>query len=303
VLFRGRRGCTFSSQLLVLGYQFVNATRFPSQMAEFKQLEYLLLGYVPNVLRKRGIEIAVCLHECEDAADRFAGVRFLEKWKAVQDIDPQVDVDVLEALEKEIRSQWPSADGRQSLIRSWEDSFSNTIQLSERKVCLSEDPVQTLNDLERVYLKTVEYERESKLPTGSGVGYIRSQMRNAFAQQGILPLMLSDIAPVSQRSGDRLRFDFGYSAGTDLKLLQAVSMHSRLDAAVTLAARYPKIAGDFANEKGMKTWLTAVVEDDVDRKRDEVGFALGMLEESGIEIALVKDMPRIAEEIKRELRG
>jgi hypothetical protein len=80
-------------------------------------------------------------------------------------------------------------------------------------------------------------------------------------------------------------------------------MHSRLDAAVTLAARYSKIASDFANEKEVKTWLTAVIEDDVDRSRDEVGFALGMLEESGIEIALVKDIPRIAEGIRRELRG
>jgi hypothetical protein len=272
-------------------------------MAEFKQLEYLLLGYVPNVLRKRGIEIAVCLHECEDETGKFAGLRFLEKWKSVQDIDPQADVELLEMLEKEIRSQWLSVDGRQSLIRSWEDSFSNTIQLSERKVCLSQDPVQTLNDLERDYLKPLEYERGAKLSTGSGVGYIRSQMRSAFAQQGILPLMLTDIAPVGQKAGDRLKFDFGYSAGSDLKLLQAVSMHSRLDAAVTLAARYPKIASDFANEKEVKTWLTAVIEDDVDRNRDEVGFALGMLEESGIEIALVKDIPRIAERIRRELRG
>ncbi|HZR58010.1 MAG TPA: DUF3037 domain-containing protein [Terriglobales bacterium] len=271
-------------------------------MAEFK-LEYLLLGYVPNVLRKRGIEIAVCLHECEDKADKFAGVRFLEKWKAAQDIDPQADTEVLQALEREIRSQWPSIDGRQSLIRLWEDSFSNTIQLSERKVCISQDPVQTLNDLERDYLKPIQYEHESRLPAGNGVGYIRSQMHSAFAQQGILPLMLTDIAPVRQRAGDRLKFDFGYSIGSDLKLLQAVSMHSRLDAAVTLAARYPKIASDFANEKGVKTWLTAVVEDDADRNRDEVGFALGMLEESGIEVALVKDMPRIAEGIKWELRA
>ncbi len=300
MLFRGRRGCAFSSQLLVLGYQFVSD--FPA-MAEFKQLEYLLLGYVPNVLRKRGIEIAVCLHECEDAAGRFAGVRFLEKWKSVQDIDPQADVEVLEALEKEIRSQWSSVDGRQSLIRTWEESFSNMIQLSERKVCLSQDPMQTLNDLERDYLKPLEYERDARIPTGSGVGYIRSKMRSAFAQQGILPLMLTDVAPVGQKAGDRLRFDFGYSVGSDLKLLQSVSIHSRLDAAVTLAARYPKIAGDFANEKGVKTWLTAVVEDDADRNRDEVGFALGMLEESGIEIALVKDMPRIAEGIRVELRA
>ena len=115
--------------------------------------------------------------------------------------------------------------------------------------------------------------------------------------------MLTEIPPIQQKTGDRLRFDFGYSVGSDLKLLQAVSMHSRLDAAVTLAARYPKIASDYANEKGMKTWLTAVVEDDVDRNRDEVGFALGMLEESGIEIALVKVMPRIAEGIRAELHA
>jgi hypothetical protein len=163
--------------------------------------------------------------------------------------------------------------------------------------------MQTLYDLERDYLKPVEYERATKIPAGSGIGYIRSQMRSAFAQQGILPLMLTDVAPVGQKAGDRLRFDFGYRVGSDLKLLQAVSMDSRLDAPVTLAARYPKIASDYQNEKRLQVWLTAVVEDDVDRKGDEVGFALGMLEESGIEIALVKGMPRIAGEIRQDLLG
>jgi hypothetical protein len=128
-------------------------------------------------------------------------------------------------------------------------------------------------------------------------------MRSAFEQQGILGNMLTDIVPLRQKLGDRLKFDFGYPVVSGLKFLHAVSIHSPLDTAVALATRYPKIASDFANEKEVKTWLTVVIEDDVDRKRDEVEFALGMLEESGIEIALVKDMPRIAEGIRRELRG
>jgi hypothetical protein len=212
------------------------------------------------------------------------------------------DLEILQAWERDIRSHWLSFEGRQVMIRHMEDSLSNTIRVLTRRACLSQNPVETLNELDRDYLKAVQIEGEAKLPARSGVGYIRKQMRNAFEQQGILGNMLIDIAPVEQKPGDRLRFAFGYPAGADLRLLQAVTMHSRLDMAEALAGRYPKIASDFANEKGVKTWLTAVVEDDAEHRGDEAKFALDMLKESGIQIVLLKDMPRIAEAIRKELQ-
>jgi hypothetical protein len=106
-------------------------------MAEFKQLEYFLLGYVPVALRKQGIEIAICLREFDDEAGKFAGVRFINKWDRVREVDPYADLEGLKELEKDIRNRWPTIEGRQLMVRIFEDSFSNAVQLLKRGVCLS----------------------------------------------------------------------------------------------------------------------------------------------------------------------
>jgi len=48
--------------------------------------------------------------------------------------------------------------------------------------------------------------------------------------------------------------------------------------------------------------LTAVIDDDVDRSQDAVQFALGMMEEERIRVAVAAEMPGIAEVARRELR-
>jgi len=47
--------------------------------------------------------------------------------------------------------------------------------------------------------------------------------------------------------------------------------------------------------------LTAVVEDGLDRGRNEVAFALEMMEESRIRVAETREMAGIAEVARREL--
>ena len=44
------------------------------------------------------------------------------------------------------------------------------------------------------------------------------------------------------KPGDPFKFDFGYRVGAEIKLFHAVSLQANVEQAITLAARYPKIA-------------------------------------------------------------
>ena len=44
------------------------------------------------------------------------------------------------------------------------------------------------------------------------------------------------------KTGDPLKFDFGYRIGEEIKLFHAVSLKAGVEQAIMLASRYPKIA-------------------------------------------------------------
>jgi hypothetical protein len=52
----------------------------------------------------------------------------------------------------------------------------------------------------------------------------------------------------------------------------------------------------------IKTVLTAIVEDDLDRRDEPMAFALDTLARSQIAVAAQAELPRLAEAARRELR-
>ena len=86
-----------------------------------------------------------------------------------------------------------------------------------------------------------------------------------------------------------------------MKLFHAVSLKAGVDTAVTLAARYPKIAPVMAKVTGATPLLTAVIDDGLNREEQAIQFALGMMEEERIRIAVAAEMPGIAEAARMEL--
>jgi hypothetical protein len=106
----------------------------------------------------------------------------------------------------------------------------------------------------------------------------------------------------TKKQGDPFTFDFGYFVGKQLKLLHAVSLKSRVDAGVLLAARYPEIRAAMLNaEDAVVPSVTAVVDADLNVDNQEIGFALAMLREKEIRVETANRMPAIAVEVKREL--
>jgi hypothetical protein len=267
-------------------------------MAEKRQCEFFLLRYVPNAVQDEFVNVGVVMVE---AGAEFADVRFTRDWRRVQCLDPQVDIEMLQALEKEMRYELHGFRTRELLIRRLNDSSSNLIQLSTTKACLTEDPAKEIETLARLYF---EGPKRTGRVGRSGRHRLYESIDRSFEHAGIGKWIIRGI-PVSPytRAGDPFKFDFGYRVGNTMKLFQAVSMKSSIDPAVLLASRYPAIAEGIGKKIQALPVLTAVTEDDLDRREGQVEFALGMLEDAQIRVAVAAGMPLLAEQARKELIG
>lgn len=268
-------------------------------MADLKNLEFFLLRYVPDAVKEEFVNIGVVMFEPGANGHGFAAVRFTRDWRRVWCLDPQADVEMLEALERDVRRQIADTHDREMLIRRIQDSFSNTIQVTSVKACRAEEASAEIELLAKLYF-------EGPKPTHprvvTGRARILQAMQDAFERAGVWKLLTHGI-PVSPytRDGDDFAIDFGYQVGNEIKLFQAVSLKRSLDQAVHLAYRFPKIEVEMPKVKNAYPRLTAVVDDDLNRKDQQIDFALGMMEEARIKVAAAAEMPAIAEVARQEL--
>jgi len=267
-------------------------------MAERRQVEFFLLRYVPDAVKDEFVNIGVVMVEAGGSG--FAEVRFTRDWQRVQRIDPQADFEMLAALERDIRGQLVDKRDREALLKTMEDSFSNVIQLTPKKRCVAEDPVREIEDLASIYLESTKVVGERVL---SGRQRILGKMREGFEHAGVAKFVQPvPVAPYT-KPGDPFQFDFGYRVGGELKLFHAVSLKASVDAALLLAARYPRIVPVMSTVIQATPVLTAVIDDDLDRGNENVQFALSTMEDEKIRIAVAAEMPIIAELARRELKA
>jgi Protein of unknown function (DUF3037) len=268
-------------------------------MVDLKQLEFFLLRYVPDAVKDEFVNVGVVM--LESGANGFADVRFTSDWRRVRCLDPQADVEMLEALERDIRGQLVEARDREALLRKLDDSFSNLIQVSPTKACLAQEPAKEMETLASLYF---DGPRRGTRPGSSERQRIVRSMRGAFEQAGVWTSLMKEIpaAPYT-RPGDPFKFDFGYRVGAEIKLFHAVALKSSVEQAIMVAARYPTIGRGITRTLQANPSLTAVVDDDLDRTRSELQFALSSLEEERIRVATVAEMPLIAEQARLELKA
>ncbi|MCI0356110.1 MAG: DUF3037 domain-containing protein [Acidobacteria bacterium] len=270
-------------------------------MAGAKQLEFFLLRYVPDAVKDEFVNIGVVVVENGAPGAAFSDLRFTRDWRRVKCLDPEADIEMLEALEQDLRSRLTEATDRERILHVLKDSFSGSLQLSPGKACLAESPHAELNKLAAMYLEPRRRADETRAAAGRQL--IVSRMREAFEQAGVWKLMRRRIAVAQYtRPGDPLKIDCGYRPNGVVKLFHAVSLASDVDSAKVLAFTYPQIAEGIARLEQAKTDLTAIVEDDLDRDDEPMAFALETLKQSRISVSATAELPRIAEAARRDLR-
>jgi hypothetical protein len=269
-------------------------------MAILHQLEFFLLRYAGDVTKGESINLGVVAISSGDSGG-FADVRFIRNWRRVHCFDPLADMEEVQALERDIRQDLQDPQRRADLVKRVNDSWSNAIRFERLQGCLTESPALEMERLNTIYLETsARADKREFTPRLR----ILSVMHDELQRAGVLALMQTNIAVAEYtRPGDPLKLDYGYSVADGVKFLQAVSLTQRVEQGMILAARFPQIAARLQAKRNAKAWLTAVVDDDLDRSREEVNFALDMMQESGIVVTQAAEMPQIAEEIRLELRA
>src|ERR1051326_7994555 len=222
------------------------------------QCKFFLLRYAPDAIKNEFVNIGLVLLPPSGAAE----VRFTRDWSRVRCLDPQADIELLEALEADLREKLREMNGdHEFILPRLQDSFSNALQPSEFQGCLAESPIAEADELARLYLDRPRRRQPRELSARQA---ICQKMHSEFESAGVWPLMWHDV-PVSRytRSGDPLKIDCGYSPNGTVKLFHAVSLASDVNSAKILAFTFPQLAEGIRKAEGKHAELTAVVEDDL----------------------------------------
>jgi hypothetical protein len=261
------------------------------------QCRFFILRYAPDAVKNEFINVGLVLLPPAGGAQ----VRFTRDWSRVLCLDPDADMEMLQALETDLRSQLREMNGDHDLIlRRIQDSFSNAIQPSEFQACLAASPVAEADELARLYLERPRRRQQTREP-GARVAIV-ARMRSEFEAVGIWPLMQEKI-PVSRytRSGDPLKIDCGYSPNGTVKLFHAVTLNSDVNAAKVLSFSFPQLAQGIRKAENKQAFLTAIVEDNLPLDDESVTFARETLEQNAIRIAPVSAMADVAKQAAQEL--
>jgi DUF3037 family protein len=265
-------------------------------MAQKQHCRFFLLRYAPDAIKNEFVNIGLVLLPPSGSAE----VRFTHDWSRVRCLDPQADLELLEALESDLRQKLREMNGDQEFIlRRIQDSFSNALQPSEFQGCLAESPAAEADELARLYLDRPRRRQPREVSARQAIYH---KMRSEFESVGVWPLMWQNI-PVSRytRSGDPLRIDCGYSPNGTVKLFHALSLAADVNPAKVLAFSFPQLVEGIRKSEAKRAELTAVVEEDLPLDDESVSFARETLQQHDIRIASTLEMRGIAAAAAREL--
>jgi hypothetical protein len=267
-------------------------------VAESKQLEFFLLRYVPDAVKDEFVNVGVVLLE---PSGGFAGVEFARDWRRLRCLDPDADLEMLQALEAELRSKLKDAADREALLARLKDSLSGSLQLSPSKALEAESPAQELTRLAEMYLESPR--RLAAVREPAARSRILRRMQAAFEHAGVWQMMRKKIAAAKYtRPGDPLVIDCGYQPNGVVKMFHALSLKADPNSAKLLAFSFPQVAEGITRLENAKSELTAVIENDFDHSSEPVAYALDVLAQARIAVATTAALPEIAERVRKELR-
>jgi hypothetical protein len=229
-------------------------------------------------------------------------------------MDADADIGLLEALEGEIdtRLRLGSTDNK-PVVAVIEDTFSNSIQMTEGRACLAENMVTELELLMRLYVEPIRVKQERKR---TGRAAIAGAMRTQFERAGVWALMRKRIAAsIYTLPGDPLKIDCGYRPNGVVKMFHAVSLDGDVEAAKVLAYSAPRMRDGVVRVEGARLELTAVVEplravsdenvekhEFEDESAEQYRFGVGTMEGQGIRVLTMNDLARAAQTARIDLR-
>jgi len=276
-------------------------------MAERAQCQFQLIRYVPDPVRNEFVNIGVLLRGSDGARSML---RFTRDWSRVRCLDPDADIQMLEALELEVgqRLQAEPLDHPKPIRAMLESSLSNGVQLTEAKGFLAENFLAGLEDLMRLHVDPPRRERSQRR---GGRAALVAAMRTQFEAAGVWAQMRKQIpAAEYTRPGDRLRIDCGYRNGV-VKMFQAISLETTADDAKLLSFAASALRQGVLRKNNLPLLLTAIIEpigwpsgdeEPAQERKELYDFARSTMEEHNIRVMTTSDLPQLAQTARRDMR-
>ena len=283
-------------------------------MPERIPCEFFLIRYVPDVVKGEFANIGVLLREA--GRDETAGaegprmhIRFTRDWSRVRCMDADADVALLESLESDIDARLRTAATEAKPILSIiEDSFSNSVQMTEARACLAESVAAEMEQLMRLYVEPIRVKQPRRT---TGRAAIAATMRSEFERAGVWGLMRKRIAAsLYTQPGDPMKIDCGYRPNGVIRMFQAVSLEADVEAAKVLAYSAPRLREGVERIESAKLDLAAIVEplravsgvDSGSEAAERYRFGVETMESQQIRVLTTADLARAAETARVELR-
>ena len=259
---------------------------------------YHVVRYHPNLIRDEWINIGVLLLDL--AAGRVRQ-RWLEEpadFARLRRLHPAADEEFLLRLPADFERQFAGREMEaKAILEKFDETLSNSVQLSPSRALLSRDPEA---DLDRLFREQVEPLREprrgaAEIRTRSDV---RARAADYFRSEKILRLMQRGVR-VEEFTipGDPMRLDFSYRRNGTRGFVHAVPLGRDPGQAKLLAYTAGAI-----RERVKQTEFLAVTEREPARGNMRDQFVSGILAESGVRVLPLPELRKWAHEIAPLLR-
>ncbi len=254
---------------------------------------YRILRYTPNLVRDEWVNIGVLVYDPQSGERRLRLIEEQEEYNRVRRLHPQADESLLRALRDDLENRFDSARGSnghgaiggvsggsaiQELLRKWDDTLANALQLAPQKGVISNDLDA---ELERLYDDHVAIPRS---PSRVGAPGSRMQMR-AYCSQVFHQARVWNKIQKSVRAaeftfpGDPMRIDYSYRRNGTRGFLHTLSVSRAPGDAKVLAYTAERIAA----KSTLKSEFAAITDIDLREHNDRNHFVDRTLRDAGIE--------------------
>jgi hypothetical protein len=253
---------------------------------------YRILRYTPNLVRDEWVNIGVLVFDPHSGERRLRLIEEQEEYTRVRRLHPEADESLLRALRDNLEDRFDfarAANGGpnggnsgspslQELLRKWDDTLSNALQLAPQKGVISNDLDA---ELERLYEDHVALPR---IPSRVGAPGTRAQMRS-YCSQVFRQARLWDKITKSVRAseftfpGDPMRLDYSYRHNGTRGFIQTLSVSRAPADAKGIAHTFEQIAA----KSSLKTEFSVITDIALTDQNDRNRFVDRTLRDAGIE--------------------
>jgi hypothetical protein len=244
---------------------------------------YRILRYTPNLVRDEWVNIGVLVFDPQSGERRLRLIEEQEEYARLRRLHPEADESLLRALRDNLEDRFDSfrssnGSALQELLRKWDDTLSNALQLAPQKGVIANDLDA---EVERLYGDHVALPRvSSRVGTPGSRAQMRSYCSQVFRQARIWDRIQKSIrASEFTFPGDPMRIDYSYRRNGTRGFIQTLSVSRAPADAKGIAHTFE----DIAAKSSLKTEFAAITDIDLKESNDRNRFVDRTLRDAGIE--------------------